>query len=142
MSNSNHATRALALGLALAVLGLPGCYARATAEPAFVEAEYAPVQVDVYPHTVYEGRVVYLVNDHWYTRDRGRWVYYRVEPTPLYRQRLVVQQAPPARARHAPPVVTRGRHIERQRYPHERREPDRVRERHYVHEAPPAMPRY
>lgn len=102
MSQSNCATRSFGLWLAVAALGVTGCYAHARAEPVFVEADYTPVHLDIYPHTVYEGRVVYLVNDHWYTRDRGRWVYYRVEPTPLYRQRVVVRQAPRAPVRHAP----------------------------------------
>jgi len=143
MSHPSCITRGLGVCFTLAALGLTDCYARGHAE--FAEADYTPVHLDVYPHTVYEGRVVYLVNDHWYTRDQGRWVYYRVEPTPLYRQRVVVQQAPLAPARHAPPKAARGRHDERDRHHHDRhddrRDAERVRERHNVHQAPPAMPR-
>lgn len=122
----------------LVALGLTGCYAHATAEPLWVEADYTPARIDVYPHTVYEGRVVYLVNDHWYTRERGRWVYYRVEPAPLYRQRMVVRRAPPAPPRHAPARVVRGRHEHDEHHHHDR---DRMRERRSVHDAPPAIPR-
>jgi hypothetical protein len=46
------------------------------------------------------------VDGRWYTRDRDRWVYYAVEPEPLYRYRVHVQRAPraPARVyRRAPP---------------------------------------
>jgi hypothetical protein len=143
MSHCIRITRGFGLCLTVAALGLTGCYARAHAD--FAEADYTPVHLDAYPHTVYEGRVVYLVNDRWYTRDQGRWVYYRVEPTPLYRQRVVVHQAPRAPARHAPPHVARGRHIERDDRHHDRRhdrhDPERVRERHDVHQAPPAMHR-
>jgi len=125
--------------LLVIALGLTGCYAHGRADAVWVEADYTPAQIEVYPHTVYEGRVVYLVNDHWYTRDRGRWVYYRTEPEPLYRQRLVVQQAPPAPPRHAPPPrVVRGRHHDG----HHHHDGDRLRERRSVHEAPPAIPRY
>jgi hypothetical protein len=127
--------------LVIAALGLTGCYAHASTEPVWVEADYTPARIEAYPHTVYEGRVVYLVNDHWYTRERGRWVYYRVEPEPLYRQRVVVQQAPPAPHRHAAPRVVR----ERRYYDHDGRhhhhDGDRMRERRNVHEAPPAIPR-
>jgi hypothetical protein len=107
-------------------LGLSGCYATATTDPLYVEADYVPPNIDVYPHTTYEGRVVYLVNDHWYTREGGHWVYYRSEPKTLYRQRAVVQRAP-----RAPD------HDDRHRDHHAR-----DRNRRDIQEAPPAMPRY
>ncbi len=87
------------------VLGT-GCYAETGVEPAYVEASAAPVNVDVAPQYVYEGRTVYYVNDRWYARDRGNWVYYRKEPDYLYRRRTHVIEAPRARdheQRHAPP---------------------------------------
>ena len=87
-----------ALGAAALMALASGCYAEAGAEPAYVEADAAPVDIDVAPHYEYEGRTVYYVNDHWYARDRGRWVYYRNEPQPLYRQRSYVQSAPRAAA--------------------------------------------
>lgn len=98
-----HACAAAAL-LALA----SGCYAEAGAEPAYVEATAAPVNADVAPQYSYEGRTVYYVNDHWYARDRGRWVYYRTEPDTLYRHRTHVREAPRApdrvyRRHEAPP---------------------------------------
>lgn len=139
MSNSNRVVSRFAVWLTLAALGVGGCYAHASTEPVWVEAEYTPARIEVYPHTVYEGRTVYLVNDHWYTRERGRWVYYRVEPEPLYRQRAIVQKAPPAPHRHGRPRVVHERRGEREHRHH--READRVRERHHVHEAPPAMHR-
>ena len=73
-----------------------GCYAEAGAEPAYVEATTDPGIVDTAPQYSYEGRTVYYVNNHWYARDRGRWVYYRSEPAPLYRHRTHVQEAPRA----------------------------------------------
>ncbi|HEY4104105.1 MAG TPA: hypothetical protein VGM44_09445 [Polyangiaceae bacterium] len=73
-----------------------GCYAEADAEPAYVDATVAPVDVDVAPQYYYGGRTVYFVNDHWYTRDHGRWVYYRREPRELVRRREVIRRAPRA----------------------------------------------
>jgi len=78
-----------------------GCYAEAGAQPAYVVASAPPPAVDVAPTTYYEGRPVYYVNDRWYARDRGRWVYYRNEPPPLVRQRTHVAHAP--RAPEPPP---------------------------------------
>jgi len=84
--------------LSLAILPtVVGCVASLQAEPVYVEASDVPVNVEVYPHTYYEGRTVYLVNDHWYYRDGTRWQYYREEPAPLNRHRTYIQQAPPAR---------------------------------------------
>lgn len=67
----------------------------------YAEVTAAPVNIEAYPSTVYEGRPVYLYEGRWYYRDGGRWGYYRNEPPPLrdYRvhvQRPYVQQAPPA----------------------------------------------
>ncbi len=87
-------------------MALGGCYAEAGAEPAYVEATAAPVDVEVAPQYSYEGRTVYYVNDRWYARDRGNWVYYRSEPDTLYRYRTHVKEAPRApdyRQRQAPP---------------------------------------
>jgi hypothetical protein len=86
-----------AFGAATLMALASGCYADAGAEPEYVEVSAAPVDVAVAPHYVYEGRTVYYSHDRWYARDRGRWVYYRHEPQPLYRQRAHVQEAPQAR---------------------------------------------
>lgn len=111
---------ALLLG-ALTAFGAVGCYAHA--EPAYVEARVAPVYVDTYPRTYYEGRTVYLIDGHWYFQDRGRWVYYRREPEPLYRERVYIERAP--RAPH--------------RYHYERSyERGAVRPREPYYSAPPA----
>jgi hypothetical protein len=81
----------------LAVAGATsGCYAEAHTRPAHVTATYVPANIEVYPRYRYEGRVVYLVGDRWYYREGPRWVYYRTEPQVLYRQRMVIHQAPPA----------------------------------------------
>jgi hypothetical protein len=98
--------RTLLLGaLAFGTAGsLGGCYAHAGAEPAYVETTYVPAHVETYPSYYYEGRTVYLIDERWYYRQpTGRWVYYREEPPTLYRQRMVVRQAPPARPR--PPAA-------------------------------------
>jgi hypothetical protein len=87
---------ARALGVTAVMALGAGCYAEADAEPAYVDATVAPVDVDVAPSYYYEGRTVYYVNDHWYARDRGCWVYYRNEPEPLARHRVEVQRAPRA----------------------------------------------
>ena len=99
------------------LVGLAGCYAEAQTEPAYVDATVAPVDVDVAPSYVYEGRTVYYVQNHWYARDRGRWVYYRSEPEPLYRHRTSVQRAPraperPRARREEAPRAERGRREE------------------------------
>jgi hypothetical protein len=67
------------------LLALSGCYGTSSA---FVEAEYVPAHVHTYPHAHYDGRVVYLIGDRWYVRDRGVWFYFRTEPSYLYRYRL------------------------------------------------------
>ena len=94
MSTQNRVFSCSGLVL-VAALSATGCYARAGA------------RVDVYPSYYYEGRTVYLIDGHWYYRQpTGRWVYYREEPPVLYRQRVAVHQAPPARPtvhREAPP---------------------------------------
>ena len=82
------ATGSLLLALLVAV---PGCYGSTSA---YVEA---PVGVEAYPRTYYGGRVVYLVGDRWYWRDRGAWVYFRTEPPPLYRYRMHYRHYGPAR---------------------------------------------
>lgn len=95
-----------------------GCYAEAGAEPEYVDASAAPVDIELAPHYQYGGRTVYYVNDHWYARDRGNWVYYRKEPQPLYRQRHYVQSAPRAahpRREARPRVETRGNEAPRAR---------------------------
>jgi hypothetical protein len=57
------------------------------------------IDINTYPHEVYEGRPVYYVNNRWYYHDGGRWAYYRHEPAPLYRRRAYVRRAPPAHER-------------------------------------------
>ena len=89
----------VAVAVAAAAIALGGCRATTYAETepvGYVELTSAPVDIDVYPRTYYEGREVYFVNDRWMYRDRGRWVYYRREPPALYRQRTYIQQPPPA----------------------------------------------
>jgi hypothetical protein len=89
--------------VAVAATALPmlGCRASVATRPAAYELTYSdvPADIEVYPHTYYEGHPVYLYNDRWYYRgDGGRWRYYHTEPAPLYqyRQRNYIQQAPPA----------------------------------------------
>lgn len=91
--------------VAVAMIALGGCRATTygVAEPVgYVELTAAPIDVGVYPHSYYNGRSVYFVDDRWMYRDRGRWMYYRQEPPELYRQRPYVQQAPPAYRRSYP----------------------------------------
>ncbi|MGC4087868.1 MAG: hypothetical protein QM756_08225 [Polyangiaceae bacterium] len=83
------------LVLLLAGLASSGCYAHAGAR-GYVVAESAPAYVETYPSYYYEGRTVYLVDGRWYTRDHGRWMYYRSEPRELYRYRTRVEVAPAA----------------------------------------------
>jgi hypothetical protein len=84
-----------------------GCVATLGTDAEYAEADDAPADITVYPHTVYEGRDVYLVNDRYYYRGpENRWVYYRNAPAPLVerrstfvRERPYVQQAPVVRRR-------------------------------------------
>jgi hypothetical protein len=96
-------------GLVLvAAFSVAGCYARARVEPAYVETTYVPARVETYPSYYYEGRTVYLIDGRWYYRQpSGAWVYYRREPPVLYRQRVTIREAPPARARPATPSYHR-----------------------------------
>lgn len=86
--------------LAIACAGSLGCglwSASASVPSADVEVTSAPIDdIETYPSTVYEGRNVYLYNDHWYYRNGSNWQYYRQEPQQLvqHRQRF---QAQPAR---------------------------------------------
>lgn len=77
---------------------------RAYVEPvSTVEVTSAPVVTyDAYPHTVYEGRTVYYIDNRWGYPRGERWVYYQSEPPPLARHRTRVQAAPPAPRRYAP----------------------------------------
>lgn len=94
---------------------LGGCVATLQAEPAYVEASPVPANIEIYPHTFYEGRTVYFVNDNWYYRDGPRWAYYRQEPAPLYQRRTYIQRAPPAAGLYspAPAVQTERRSVAR-----------------------------
>jgi len=96
-------------GLVLAAaVSAAGCYARARVEPAYVETTYVPAHVELYPSYYHEGRTVYLIDGRWYYRQpTGRWVYYRQEPSVLYRQRVTVREAPPARVERAPAPTRR-----------------------------------
>jgi hypothetical protein len=132
MSQSNRVGLvACALGAATLMAFASGCYAEAGAEP---ESEYveapAPVDIAVAPHYDYEGRTVYYSNDHWYAQDRGRWVYYRNEPQPLYRQRTHVQEAPRARdeRRVAQPRQAAARPAEERRIAQPRQEAPQARQ--------------
>jgi hypothetical protein len=51
---------------------------------------------EAYPHTVYEGRTVYWVDNRWGYPRHGGWVYYQNEPPELVRYRSRVHTAPPA----------------------------------------------
>ncbi len=99
---------ALALGAVL----LAGCSvhgrtgARVYAEPPVgtVTITSAPLYYDAYPHTYYDGRVVYYVDGRWgYPAGSGRWTYYQQEPPPLVRYRTTIQSAPPAAPRYTSP---------------------------------------
>jgi hypothetical protein len=85
-----------AVVVVVSALALGGCAVHAQEPVGYVEVSSAPYDVSVYPSTYYDGRTVYLVDDRWMYRDRGRWMYYRDEPAPLYRQRTIIRQAPPA----------------------------------------------
>ena len=87
---------------ALLALSPLGCYATAGAytEADYVETDYPPPRVEVYPRYVYSGHAVYLVDGRWYYRRGPRWVYYREEPIELYRRRVYVERAPRAPERH------------------------------------------
>lgn len=101
------------LALLFGALTLSACFASAHG---YVVAESEPVYVDSYPHTYYEGHTVYLIDDRWYRRHRGRWVYYQDEPEPLHRYRLQVRFTP--RSEQGPRYQPR----ERARRPEWRRE--------------------
>lgn len=85
----------VALSTACTVHGYAGA---APAEP--VGTTYitsAPAgDYEQYPHTMYQGRTVYYVNNQWGYPEQGRWVNYHNEPAELVRYRQNVRQAPPA----------------------------------------------
>ena len=110
----------------LALFGLSvmpfGCYATAGAyaEADYVETTYEPAHVEVYPHYVYAGRTVYLVNDRWYYRRGPHWVYYRTEPQELHRRRVYVQRAPRPPVRHEARRDNRDHHDKRDHHDRDR----------------------
>lgn len=86
----------LKFGLCGALAFVPACVAEVTTRPvgvAYVEATPS-VEIETYPHVVYEGVNVYYVEGRWYRRGARGWVYYREEPPALARQRVHVQSAP------------------------------------------------
>jgi hypothetical protein len=95
---------ASAVGLAL---GTMGCTVETHRQPVVYAddgvayEEVGPtIDINTYPHEVYEGRNVYYVNNRWYYHDGGRWAYYRREPAPLNRHRVYVREAPRAHHDH------------------------------------------
>lgn len=99
-----------ALGLALC-LALSGCVATIS-EPAYAQVEFVPADIHTYPSTVYEGRVVYLVDGRWYYQRGSHWVYFYREPGPLRRYRVDHYRAPrayprPTRERYVAPPARR-----------------------------------
>lgn len=80
-------------GSMLTIVTLGACKLT-TAEPvSYAELSSAFVDYDAYPHTYYDGHMVYLVQNRWIYRDRGRWVAYREEPDELRRHRLLMLPA-------------------------------------------------
>lgn len=89
-------TTVCAVGLFAASTALAGCAVRGSATPVgYAELTYATTYTS-YPRTRYEGRDVYYVGGRWMYQDRGAWRSYETEPTPLYRYRTTVREAPPA----------------------------------------------
>jgi hypothetical protein len=79
-------------GVAALAGALGGCYAYA--EPGYVEADYVPPDITVYPSAFYEGQTVYLVDGRWYFRNHDQWVIMRDEPHVLYNERVRIQAQP------------------------------------------------
>jgi hypothetical protein len=81
----------------------PTVVASATTDDSVVEVETVPAaDITAYPHTEYDGRVVYYVNGRWYYPHGRRWYYYRKEPPALVRHRGYVEQASPAHRGYTP----------------------------------------
>lgn len=123
--------------LVVTALALQGCAVRTRPAVSYVELSSAPVDVSGYPHTYYDGRDVYFVNERWMYNDGGRWVYYNEEPAPLYRYRRYApaypQSAPPA---YRQPQYTQPRYAPPQSAPPAYRPPYRTPAQPQV--APPA----
>jgi hypothetical protein len=96
----NRMPKVFALLVTTVALGACTVHGRTSAyvEPvSTVEVTSAPVvEYRAYPHTVYEGRTVYLLDNRWGYPSGDRWVYYRTEPRPLARYRTSIEAAPPA----------------------------------------------
>jgi hypothetical protein len=107
MSLSRFALPLVVAGVATMSALTAGCYVSAEPTPVYATTEVtaAPANIETSPTTVYEGRTVYLYNDHWYYRDGARWSYYQTEPPALNRQRHYVQSAPPAQRGFEPGYV-------------------------------------
>jgi hypothetical protein len=115
-------------GIALVASAAAACAVRGEAtyaEPVgTVEVTSAPVvNYEAYPHTVYQGRTVYYVNNRWGYPHPGGWSYYRTEPQELVRYRHYVETAPPA------PRYQRPRYEQREREPEREAPPPAVQVR-------------
>jgi hypothetical protein len=86
----------------ISALGFAGCTVTPVPVVGYATLSSAPIGIETYPSTFYDGRRVYLYNNVWWFQDRGRWAYYRTEPPALFRQRRFVQVAPPAWSQPAP----------------------------------------
>ena len=92
-----------ALALA-AALGATGCEATFTpANPVvpyrggrlLAPAEVVPADIWAYPHVVFGGRPVYLVDGLWYAPTSRGWMIYRREPVELSRERTRIYASQP-----------------------------------------------
>ncbi len=92
--------RALILATVVSCV-VSGCYAQAQESvgppPAVAVTSGTPETIEGSPSVVYEGRPVYLYQDHWYYRDGNRWDYYRDEPAQLREHRARLRTVPPRR---------------------------------------------
>ena len=91
------------VAVAVAAIASSGCQATTygaygDGSVGYVELTAAPVDIEAYPHTYYDGRQVYYVNERWMYRDGGSAgpTTGTSHPSCFYRHRGYIQQAPPA----------------------------------------------
>lgn len=84
----------------LAAVGSAGCEATihppelgiTYRESALAPAPWVPEDIWAYPHVVYGGSYVYLVDGRWYYPTPSGWMMFRREPVELSRQRTILGQ--------------------------------------------------
>jgi hypothetical protein len=96
MGRMGRLGRFMSAAVATSYLACVACAEKTVQQPgpAYARAESVPADITARPHVVYQGRLVYWVNERWYVRNGQDWVYY-VDPPPALVHREPATPATP-----------------------------------------------